>query len=149
MTHLEGSPSIVLRASADWQRYERDREIHGGTHDWHTLEGPAVIGDGRGGCILLYSGGNWQTPGYGVAVATAPEPRGPWSEDPDARPVVTSAGTGLVGPGHCSVLPDDAGGYHLFLHAWDPASGRRRPHRLRVVVESGRVRVGTPGTAST
>ena len=27
-------------------------------------------------------GGNWQTPGYGVAVATAPGPEGPWHEDP-------------------------------------------------------------------
>ena len=42
MTHLEGPRTVVLRASADWQRYQRDREIYGGIHDWHTLEGPAV-----------------------------------------------------------------------------------------------------------
>ncbi len=145
MTRLEGEPTVVLRASADWQIYQRDRDIYGGTHDWHTLEGPAVIDDGRGGVILLYSGGNWQTPGYGVAVATAPTPEGPWREDPDAQPVLTSASTGLIGPGHCSVLDDESGGHHLFLHAWDPTSHRRRPHRLHLSVESGEVTVGPAG----
>ena len=139
MTRLEGSPTVVLRASADWQRYEADRAIYGGTHDWHTLEGPAVLDDGEGGCILLYSGGNWQTPGYGVAVAHAPHPLGPWTEEPDAEPLITSTGTGLSGPGHCSVLTDDSGRLHLFLHAWDPTSNRRRPHRLPLRVESGTV----------
>lgn len=144
MTHLDGPPTVVLRASADWQRYQRDREIYGGLHDWHTLEGPAVIHDGEGGCVLLYSGGNWQTPGYGVAVATAPGPEGPWHEDLDRGPVVSSTSTGLIGPGHCSVLPDDLGHHHLFLHAWDPDSHRRRPHRLTLRVDDGRVTVGPP-----
>ncbi len=146
MTRLEGERTIVLRATADWQRYEADREMYGGIHDWHTLEGPAVLDDGAGGCILLYSGGNWQTPGYGVAVATAPGPSGPWREAPDADPLVTSASTGLVGPGHCSVLSVD-GVHHLFLHAWDPGVERRRPHRMRLCVDdSGAVTVGQAGT---
>ena len=148
MTHLEGPRTVVLRASADWQRYERGRRMYGAVHDWHTLEGPAVLDSGDGGCVLLYSGGNWQTPGYGVAVARAPGPEGPWHEDPDEGPVVTSASTGLVGPGHCSVLPDERGGYHLFLHAWSQDAPRRRPHRLALRVQEGRVAVELP-TSST
>lgn len=141
MTRLEGPPTFVLRASADWQRYEEGREIYGGVHDWHTLEGPAALDDGDGGCLLLYSGGNWQTPGYGVAVARAPEPTGPWHELEETSPLVTSASTGLVGPGHCSVMTDDLGRHHLFLHAWDPSADRRRPHRLGLRLEDGTVTV--------
>jgi len=144
MTQLEGERIIVLRASADWQRYERDREIHGGVHDWHTLEGPAVLDDGAGGCLLLYSGGNWQTPGYGVATASAPGPTGPWHEDAGAGPVVTSESTGLHGPGHCSVLTDDAGRHHLFLHAWDDGSSVRRPLRMALHLTGSEVSVGPP-----
>ncbi|MFC7492253.1 MULTISPECIES: glycoside hydrolase family 43 protein [unclassified Knoellia] len=143
MTRLEGDPTIVLRASAEWQRYEADREIYGGVHDWHTLEGPSVMDDGEGGCLLLYSGGNWQTPGYGVALASAPAPTGPWHEDPDRGPVVTSAGTGLIGPGHCSVLTDEDGSRHLILHAWDPSLDRRRPHRLALHVDGRQVSVSS------
>ena len=147
MTHLDGERTIVLRATSDWQRYERGRHIHGGVHDWHTLEGPAVLDDGAGGCVLLYSGGNWQTPGYGVAVATAPSPAGPWQPVGDG-PLVTSASTGLVGPGHCSVLTGDDGRHHLFLHAWDPAGSRRRPHRLHLSVGSDEVTVDPAWTTS-
>ena len=147
MTRLEGPRTTVLRASADWQRYQRDREMYGGVHDWHTLEGPTAIADGKGGYLLLYSGGNWQTPGYGVAVATAVAPEGPWREDPAQGPVVTSASTGLVGPGHCSVLLGEGGRHHLFLHAWDPTGDRRRPHRLGLRLDDGQVRVGPPGHA--
>ncbi len=148
MTHLEGPRTIVLRASAEWQRYQSGREIYGGTHDWHTLEGPAVLDDGHGGCILLYSGGNWQTPGYGVAVATASAPDGPWLQDPEAQPVITSASTGLIGPGHCSVLTDDTGEHQLFLHSWDEALLRRQPHRLPLRVEDGVVTVGPTGAGA-
>jgi len=141
MTRLEGEPTTILRASADWQRYQAEREMYGGTHDWHTLEGPSVLDDGAGGYLLLYSGGNWQTPGYGVAVASAPAPAGPWREDAAQGQLVTSAGTGLIGPGHCSVLLDDDGSRHLFLHAWDPTLERRRPHRLTLHLENQHVTV--------
>ena len=144
MTRLDGSPTIILRASAEWQRYEADREMYGGVHDWHTLEGPAVLDDGAGGCVLLYSGGNWQTPGYGVADATAPRPQGPWTEDPERGPVVTSESTGLIGPGHCSVLTDRDGTHHLILHAWDETLQRRRPHRMALQVGPEGVTVSPP-----
>jgi len=144
MSRLEGPRTIVLRATAEWQRYQAEREMYGGIHDWHTLEGPAVLDDGEDGYLLLYSGGNWQTSGYGVAVATAPAPQGPWHEDPGQSQVVTSASTGLIGPGHCSVLTDDDGTRHVFLHAWDPSLQRRRPHRMVLRLEDGRVVVGLP-----
>ena len=144
MTRLDGSPEVILRATADWQRYEADREMYGGVHDWHTLEGPAVLDDADGGCVLLYSGGNWQTPGYGVAAARADAAAGPWHEDAARAPLVTSASTGLVGPGHCSVLSAEDGSHHLFLHAWDRSSQRRRPYRMALRLQEGTVVVDHP-----
>ena len=143
MTSLTGDQHVILRASADWQLYESDREIYGDRHDWHTLEGPAVIWhDGR--YWLFYSGGNWQTPRYGVAAAYASSVVGPWVQAAD-HPFITSAGTGLIGPGHCSVVADrDDGLIDVFLHAWDPGRGRREPHRLVVDLSEGHPRLHQP-----
>jgi arabinan endo-1,5-alpha-L-arabinosidase len=143
MTHLAGEPRIILRATAEWQRYQAHRHIYGATHDWHTLEGPAVLHTDHG-YLLLYSGGNWQTPGYGVATATAPTPQGPWHENPDHPQILTSTSTGLTGPGHCSILTDDTGTHHLFLHAWDPTLNRRRPHHMTLHLHHDTITVHTP-----
>lgn len=142
MTELTGAPQVILRASADWQLYLRDRPMYGARHDWHTLEGPAVMRDGDR-YWLLYSGGNWQTPGYGVAVATATSVQGPWREDVGEGPFITSASVGLVGPGHCSVLPAEDGRQHLFLHAWDEHGERRRPYRFTLDVTADHPEVTT------
>jgi hypothetical protein len=38
MTRL--GPSVeVLKPYADWQIYQRSREMYGAIYDWHTLEG--------------------------------------------------------------------------------------------------------------
>lgn len=139
MTELTGSPRIILRASADWQRYLADREMYGGRHDWHTLEGPAVVrlADRY---LLMYSGGNFQTPGYGMAAASADSVLGPWVEDPQG-PFVTSESTGLHGPGHCSLVAPAEGDLEVYLHAWDVEGTRRRPHRLVVDTSQERPRV--------
>ena len=66
-----GEQKTVMRAFADWQIYERDRDLYNRKWDaWHTVEGPAVIfHDGK--YRMFYSGGNWQTPGYGVGCAVS------------------------------------------------------------------------------
>ncbi len=140
MTELDDGSRVILRATADWQLYLANRLMYGAHHDWHTLEGPSVVHH-AGRYWMLYSGGNWQTPGYGVAAATAPSPEGPWHEVAPAGPFITSASTGLVGPGHCSTVRDESGRYHLFLHAWDEAGTRRRPHRLGLDLDGERPRV--------
>lgn len=128
-----GEPRKVLTASADWQIYERDREMYGKVWNaWHTLEGACVIErDGRYYC--LYSGGNWQTPGYGVSFATADHPLGPWrNENGNAVSVgaVVLQGKperGIFGPGHNSVILAPDNRTHLIVyHAWDAAHTARR-----------------------
>jgi beta-xylosidase len=125
MTRLEGRPRTLLHASDDWQLFRRDREMYGRVADWHTLEGPFVVArDGR--YFLLYSGGAWEEPSYGVSYAVADAPLGPYRE-PVTGPVVLQTVPGVVlGPGHNSVVTGPDGADWLVYHAWDAARTARR-----------------------
>lgn len=123
---LAGHPRPVIVPSADWQLFLAGRAMYDAVYDWHTCEGPFVL-HRQGGYWCLYSGGNWQRPSYGVSVASAPHPLGPWREEPSDGPLVVRTRPGAVhGPGHASVVADDAGTDWLVYHAWDPAGTARR-----------------------
>lgn len=128
MTPL-GPARMVVRASSDWQIFQRNRVWYDREWDaWHTVEGPFVIERG-GRYYCFYSGGCWETPGYGVSYAVADHPLGPWCDEwSHSGPVVLRGLDGQVlGPGHNSVVlgPD---GVTLFMvyHAWDPERTARR-----------------------
>lgn len=122
-----GAVTPMLAPNADWQRYRADREMYGARYDWHTLEGPSVtLRDGRYYCF--FSGGSWEGSGYGVSYATADHPLGPWTHAADAPVVLNGPATGLIGPGHCSVLDLPDGRTLISYHAWDPAMTKRRMH---------------------
>jgi beta-xylosidase len=124
MTSLAGQPREVLRASADWQIFRRQRPMYGQVHDWHTLEGPFVVRhDGR--YVLFYSGGNWEEPTYGVSYAVADSPLGPWTE-PSDEPLLRTVPGHVVGPGHNSVVTTPSGLDVMIYHAWDPDGTARR-----------------------
>lgn len=119
---LEGRPWLVARASADWQRYERNRLIYDGIYDWHTLEGPSVVFH-EGLIYVFYSGGNWHNASYGVDYVVSEQPEGPYATGPGfgERPRVMASVTGVVdGPGHNSVVlgPDGVTDYFVY-HAWN------------------------------
>lgn len=125
MTHLRGEPRSVLRASADWQLYEADREMYGGVYQWHTLEGPAVVRrDGRYYCF--YSGGSWLQPTYAVSYAVAAHPLGPWHEPVGVPRLLQTVPGTVIGPGHNSVTTTPDGTDVIVYHAWDPAQTARR-----------------------
>ena len=128
MLRAAGPPREVLWAHADWQVYERNRPLYGRSWDaWHTVEGPSVV-EHAGRYYCFYSGGNWQTHGYGVSYAHADHPHGPWEHAPGAGPVVLRQRPGeVLGPGHNSVIvgPDGRSEF-LVYHAWDPAGRARR-----------------------
>ena len=128
MQSLTGEPTTVLRATADWQIYQRGRSMYGAVYDWHTLEGPFVVKrQGRYWCF--YSGGAWREDNYGVSCVSAPSPLGPFVEPPSDGPTVLRSVPGRVlGPGHCSVITDRAGDDWLVYHGWDPAHTARRMH---------------------
>ena len=128
VTTLAGEGRTVLRARSDWQRWERGRAMYGATWDWHTIEGPFVrLHDGRYYCF--YSGGRWETEGYGVDYAVADHVMGPYSDagnEAGAR-VLRTEPEKVIGPGHCSIVtgPDGKTDYMIY-HAWDSAMTARR-----------------------
>ncbi|MDX6228819.1 MAG: hypothetical protein QOI76_2209 [Frankiales bacterium] len=126
MTAL-GEHRIVLTATADWQRYQANRHMYGANYDWHTLEGPHVVRhDNR--YWMFYSGGDWHSEGYGVAVAVAERPQGPWTPQWEGPTFLSTAASGLIGPGHNSAFVDHDGSCVVAFHSWNAERTIRRPH---------------------
>ena len=148
MTRLAGTPTVVLRARHDWQRFARDRAMYGGRYDWHTLEGPAVLRhDGRHYCF--YSGGRWETADYGVDYAVAAHVLGPYDDrGAEHGPrVLRSAPPDAVGPGHNSfVVGPDGDTVYVAYHAWDGQLRARRMFVDRLVWTSAGPRCLGPTT---
>ena len=129
MRSVVGPAATVVRASADWQIYERERTHYGRQWDaWHTVEGPFVqFHEGRYYCF--YSGGSWLTPQYGLSYAVADNVMGPYEDHWSAEgPAVLRGIPGeVIGPGHNSVVlgPDGRTPFVVY-HAWDVAQTARR-----------------------
>ena len=129
MASPDGDAVIVLRATADWHVYERNRPLYGQVWDaWHTVEGPFVW-EHEGRYYCFYSGGNWQTPAYGVGYGVADTVLGPYRDEWNVEgPSVLRGIEGKVhGPGHNSVTrgPDGRTAFIVY-HAWDPGRTARR-----------------------
>jgi arabinan endo-1,5-alpha-L-arabinosidase len=126
-----GEHRVILTATADWQRYQADRSMYGQVLDWHTLEGPQVV-HRLGRYWLCYSAGNWHDASYGVGLAVADSPLGPWQLVREGAAFVDSPSSGLTGPGHNSLVSDLEGTDHAVFHAWDSSWSRRRPYVVPV-----------------
>jgi beta-xylosidase len=114
-------PKTILRGSRDWQVYERNRHWYNKTwRTWYTLEGTKVVYH-EGRYVLFYSGGNWQTKGYGVNYAVAEQVQGPYkpANDPSGAALLRSGMAGLRGPGHNSVFTGLDGRQYIVFHAWN------------------------------
>ena len=129
MLSVDGNPRCVVRASADWQIYERNRDYKGQTWPaWHCIEGPFVLHHG-GKYYCLYSGGAWKTENYGVGFAVADHPLGPWTDTraSEGPAVLRGVADRVIGPGHNSVVvgPDNRTQFIVY-HAWDKDHSARR-----------------------
>lgn len=128
MISVAGPVTAVLRASADWQIFERNRSIYGKQWNaWHTVEGPFVVEhDGRYYCF--YSGGAWHSPEYGVSYGVADNVLGPYRDEwSRSGPSVLRGIPGTVlGPGHNSVARAPDGRLFMVYHAWDVERTARR-----------------------
>jgi arabinan endo-1,5-alpha-L-arabinosidase len=121
--------TTVLRASGDWQMFQRDRFWYDRLWEaWHTVEGPFIhFRDGRYYCF--YSGGRWEREDYGVSYGVADSVEGPYiDESGSSGPSVLRGIPGKVpGPGHNSLVlgPDDRTTFMVY-HAWDTELQKRR-----------------------
>ena len=102
---LIGEPSLVLVNDLDWEG--------------HLIEGPWVTRQ-QGRYWLFYAGNDFSTPAYGIGVAVADDPLGPYVKQPG--PLLKSTRTWWA-PGHASVAPGLDGTPQLFFHAFFPGEG--------------------------
>ena len=148
MVSVEGPITTVLRASADWQVFERNRDLYGQTWPvWSTLEGPSVIArDGR--YFLLYSGGRWEGNNYGVGYAVADNVLGPYVEPAGLEgPRVLRATDTAIGPGHASITTSPGGEIDMLVyHAWDTGLTARRMCMDPMIWPAGEPRCDGPST---
>lgn len=102
---LIGEDTVVLVNDLDWEG--------------HLIEGPWVtLQEGR--YWLFYAGNDFGTPAYGIGVAVADHPLGPYVKQ--AEPLLKSRPNWWA-PGHASVAPGLDGKPQLFFHAFFPNTG--------------------------
>ena len=143
MTSASAGPFAVLTPNADWQIYERGRQMYGGVFDWYTLEGPSVVRR-HGKYWLTFSGGAWTGPGYAVSWASADAPTGPWTHAPAGTPPLLFTSKSLIGPGHNSFVVSPSGDDIIVFHAWDEELTVRRMHLHPVAFQPDGPRVDGP-----
>jgi hypothetical protein len=102
---LTGENKVVLCNDLDWEG--------------HLIEGPFVTFQ-EGRYWLFYAGNDFSTPSYGIGVAVADHPLGPYKKQGD--PLLRSTSEWLA-PGHASIAPGLTGEPQLFFHAFHPGTG--------------------------
>ena len=121
-----GEPAVVLANDLDWEG--------------HLIEGPWVTRQ-KGRYWLFYAGNDFSTPAYGIGVAVADHPLGPYVKQPE--PLLRSTRT-WTAPGHASVAPGLDGEPQLFFHAFHPGTGGYNVFRALLTV---RLEFGADGVA--
>ena len=113
---LIGESEIMLTNDLDWEG--------------HLIEGPFVTRQ-QGRYWLFYAGNDFSTPSYGIGVAVADHPLGPYEKQP--APLLRSTREWLA-PGHPSVAPGRDGKPQLFFHAFHPGAAGYNAFRALLTV---------------
>ena len=113
---LVGDDRLVLSNDLDWEG--------------HLIEGPFVTRQ-NGRYWLFYAGNDFSTPSYGIGVAVADHPLGPYRKQ--GEPLLRSTQEWLA-PGHASVAPGLTGQPQLFFHAFHPGTGGYNAFRALLTV---------------
>jgi beta-xylosidase len=102
---LAGAPVELLRYDAAWEA--------------PLVEAPSLARVADGAYVLFYSGGWWESAGYGIGYATGPAPLGPFSKETESGPWLATE-EGMAGPGGAEVFTDTGGRWRIAFHAWTP-----------------------------
>ncbi len=104
-TAFLGAPATILANDLEWEG--------------HLVEGPFLWKqDGR--YWLFYAANDFTDPAYGIGVAVADHPLGPYTKQ--AEPLLKSARSWSA-PGHPSIARGPEGTPHIFFHAFFPGTG--------------------------
>ncbi|HXH52043.1 MAG TPA: glycoside hydrolase family 43 protein [Sphingomicrobium sp.] len=112
-----GEEKIVLANDLDWEG--------------HLIEGPFVTRQ-NDRYWMFYAGNDFSTPAYGIGVAVADHPLGPYEKQ--GKPLLQSNREWWA-PGHASVAPGLDGRPQLFFHAFFP--GRAGYNAFRALLTVG------------
>lgn len=114
---LIGEPQLVLVNDREWEG--------------HLIEGPWVH-EHAGRFYLFYAGNDFSTEHYGIGVAVADHPFGPYRKMDE--PLMRSDAD-WTGPGHPSVAPGPDGKPQLFYHAFRPGEAAYKAFRALLTTE--------------
>ncbi len=115
-TTFIGQPTRVLSNDQGWEG--------------HLIEGPFVTLQ-KGRYWLFYAGNDFASPAYGIGVAVADHPLGPYVKQ--LEPLLKSS-LEWTAPGHASVAPGLDGNPQLFFHAFHPGTGGYNAFRALLTV---------------
>jgi hypothetical protein len=138
------TPVFGQRIAADGETLIGERvQVLENDLDWegHLIEGPWVTKQ-EGRYWLFYAGNDFGTPAYGIGVAVADHPLGPYVKQPEPLLKSTQA---WWAPGHASVAPGVDGRPQLFFHAFFP--GRGGYNEFRALLTTG-LRFGAEGVTA-
>jgi len=115
------TPIHAQRLSAEGELNGQERLVLTNDLDWegHLIEGPWVTRR-QGRYWLFYAGNDFGTPAYGIGVAFADHPLGPYVKQPE--PLLKSSRSWWA-PGHASIAPGLDGEPQIFFHAYFPGTG--------------------------
>jgi hypothetical protein len=128
------TPIHARRLAPDGRSFiGEEREVLANDLDWegHLVEGPFVTKQ-NGRYWMFYAGNDFSTPAYGIGVAVAEHPLGPYRKR--SEPLLKSNSEWWA-PGHASVAPGVDGRPQLFFHAFFP--GRAGYNAFRALLTVG------------
>lgn len=115
------TPIYAQRLSAEGELVGEDRRVLTNDLAWegHLVEGPWVTQQ-AGRYWMFYAGNDFGTPAYGIGVAVADNPLGPYVKQ--GEPLLKTRPEWWA-PGHASVAQGLDGRPQLFFHAFFPGTG--------------------------